>query len=366
MILTVWVTACFAACSYNTTFNDCKIHCATTGTACPDGLVCGNEGLCRTTTTAATCAAILDAGIDTNNDAPQQFSSCNGLSATCGAANENCCTSLPVPGGTFYRSYDVASDGMYSNMSYPATVSMFTLDKYEVTVGRFRMFVKAGMGTQANPPPTGIGARVLNGAASQGGWDPTWNTGLAADTNALVAAMKCDGAFETWTDAPGANEELPINCVTWYEAFAFCTWDGGFLPTEAEWNYAAAGGAEQRAYPWSNPAGSTTIDCSYANYRGCVNPPNGAANRVGNESPKGDGRWGQTDLAGNAWEWTLDGYQTPYAVPCDACADLTDDAMRVTRGGSFLTDILNLRNSSRFYVPSNNRFDYSVRCARNM
>jgi formylglycine-generating enzyme required for sulfatase activity len=253
---------------------------------------------------------------------------------------------------------------MYPSMSYPATVSPFVLDRFEVTVGRFRKFVEAGMGTRASPPMTGAGARTLNGDADQGGWDASWNTLLAADTAALIAAVKCDGSKQTWTDAPETNEELPIDCVTWYEAFAFCAWDGGFLPTEAEWNFAVAGGAEQRAYSWSNPVGSTTIDCSYADYRDCVNPPSGAARGVGSTSPKGDGRWGQADLAGNMWEWTLDGYQTPYTNPCSDCADLTNDAMRVTRGGSFLTDVLNLRSSARFYVPSVNRFDYGIRCAR--
>jgi formylglycine-generating enzyme required for sulfatase activity len=55
--------------------------------------------------------------------------------------------------------------------------------------------------------------------------------------------------------------------MDWYEAYAFCIWDGGFLPTDAEWNYAAAGGAQQRAYPWSNPPTSLTIDPSYARLR---------------------------------------------------------------------------------------------------
>src|SRR5689334_21712444 len=82
--------------------------------------------------------------------------SCAGLPATCGpSGNEDCCESLLVPGGTFARSYDGVD---YLDRSYPATVSDFYLDKYEITVGRFRAFVNAGMGTQASPPADGAGA----------------------------------------------------------------------------------------------------------------------------------------------------------------------------------------------------------------
>ncbi|MGO9835775.1 MAG: SUMF1/EgtB/PvdO family nonheme iron enzyme [Polyangiaceae bacterium] len=34
-----------------------------------------------------------------------------------------------------------------------------------------------------------------------------------------------------------------IDCVNWYESYTFCIWDGGFLPSEAEWEYAAGGGS---------------------------------------------------------------------------------------------------------------------------
>ena len=127
-----------------------------------------------------------------------------------------------------------------------------------MTVGRFRAFVNAGKGTQANPPSPGDGAHPLLG---QSGWSSSFNGSLPTDTTALRAALKCSGSYDTWTDTPGGNETLAMNCLTWFDAFAFCAWDGGRLPTEAEWNYAAAGGSEQRVYPWG-----ATIDSTKARY----------------------------------------------------------------------------------------------------
>jgi formylglycine-generating enzyme required for sulfatase activity len=263
---------------------------------------------------------------------------------------------------------------MYPDMSYPATVSAFVLDKYEVTVGRFRKFVEAGGGTQAGPPMTGAAARTLNDLANQGGWDPSWNSNLSTDTATLETNVKCNSTYQTWTDATSTDDNLPMNCITWYEAFAFCAWDGGYLPSESEWNYAAAGGAEQRAYPWSSPAGSTTIDCSYANYdigvpsgAYCTGGTTGAVNRVGNESPRGDGKWGQSDLAGNVWEWILDWYASPYENLCNDCANLTTASYRVIRGGDFFFGASDLRGAFRNDVTPYDRYaDNGVRCGRAM
>jgi formylglycine-generating enzyme required for sulfatase activity len=259
---------------------------------------------------------------------------------------------LLVPGGTFYRSYNGVD---FTDKSYPATVSDFYLDKYEITVGRFRMFVNAGMGTQASPPTAGAGAGITGS-----GWDSTWNVWLAVDTASLTAGMKCDSTYQTWTDTAGSNESKPVNCLDWYTAFAFCAWDGGRLATEAEWNYAASGGSEQRYYPWSSTATSTTIDASYAVY-GTT-----AAQNVGSKSPKGDGKWGQSDLAGNVWEWTLDWYESPYPMPCNNCADLTAASDRVYRGGSFNYDLAsNLRAAYRSsYFPGYRNNYLGARCAR--
>lgn len=355
------------SCAYDARFSDCAVHCAN-DVSCPSGLSCGAEGLCRSPGQNQTCAAIAgDGGID----GPPQFLSCVGLAATCGPnGNEDCCsTAMPIPGGTFFRSYDVSGDGMYPSMAYPATESPFVLDRFEVTVGRFRAFVNAGMGTQANPPAAGAGAHAKIAGS---GWDSSWNGALTANAAALSTALQCDGWYQTWTAAAGANESLPLNCVTWYEAQAFCAWDGGYLPTETEWNFAAAGGSAQRSFPWSAPASALTTDCSYANYvltgTTYCNPGTGGPvalmNRVGSESPRGDGLWGQADLAGNAWEWMLD-TNAPYTVPCNDCASLNDGAYHVIRGGNFSHDQTYMRTANRgLPMPSSRSRDVGFRCAR--
>ena len=343
------------ACGYDASFDGCTIRCSI-DTGCPEGLACGPEGLCRLLGDNASCT---------------RPPSCEGLSPTCGpTASDNCCSSAErIPGGTFLRGYDVAADGMYADASHPATISSFTLDKYEVTVGRFRRFVTSGGGTRIDPPPPGASERTLNGAPDQGGWDPTWSPILVADTAALVAAVKCDAIRQSWTDAVGASESAPVNCVTWYEAFAFCAWDGGFLPTDAEWNFSASGGDEQRAYPWSSPPGATDVDCSYANYN--PNHPSGPAcvdapNRVGSESPGGDGRWGHADLGGNVGEWVLDWYAAYSATACEDCAYLTATGDRVVRASDFVNGAGTLRTAFRKYTtPTGNRDPkIGIRCAR--
>jgi formylglycine-generating enzyme len=368
------ISMALTACAYDASFSDCTINCSATS-GCPDGFSCStSEGLCRSGAATLSCAAIVDGGggNDGNRDGGSDGGTtrCSGLAATCGStASDDCCSiATTIPGGTFYRSYDVAADGMYPSTSYPATVSAFVLDKYEVTVGRFRQFVDASQGTQAKPPMSGAGAHAKIAGS---GWDSSWNGSLVANQAALVASVKCDATYQTWTDTAGANEALPINCITWYEAMAFCIWDGGYLPTEAEWNYAAAGGNEQRAYPWSSPASSTAIDCSYANYdvnvpsgTYCVNGTAGGVNRVGSESPKGDGKWGQADLSGNVWEWTFDWYQSPYVNPCNDCTNLTPTSNRVFHGGSFGDGSIVLREANRSPAPPTHRGGYDgARCA---
>jgi sulfatase modifying factor 1 len=294
--------------------------------------------------------------------------SCSGMTGN-ECHGHNCCTNLVVPAGSFLmgRGTETCSDcvdgcrptGMTCNSDeqpeHPASVSSFALDKYEVTVGRFRAFVEAYHGT---PPPPEAGAHpVIAGS----GWDSAWDTFLPGNRAVLIGSMKCSPRFETWTDAAGANETYPINCVSWYEAFAFCIWDGGRLPTEAEWEYVAAGGDENRFYPWGND----TVQPLPANY---ARNHNRTFLAVGSE-PGGNGRWGHSDLAGSMYEWVLDWhaslFYTESETGCFDCANLEASLYRVVRGGVWDGGAGNLRAAERREAgPGGHDYNIGLRCAR--
>ena len=186
----------------------------------------------------------------------------------CGAEGDSCCTSLEVPDGTYHRTYTVV-DGMAMGLADPATLSAFRLDKYEVTVGRFRRFVSAWNQGAGYLPPVGAGKHShLNaglGLANSGA-EGTYELGWSESDDKRIAPTDDNlglcGAYATWTPSPASQENLPINCVNWWEAYAFCIYDGGFLASEAEWKYAAAGGSEQRQFPWGEA--EPGVDNQYA------------------------------------------------------------------------------------------------------
>ena len=170
---------------------------------------------------------------------------------TCGAnGNESCCRTIQVPGGTFKR---------FNNNSLPATISSFKLDKYEVTQGRLRKFFQSkGGNLKGSPPAAGAGAHPK---IANSGWRSAWNKRLPGSNAEIDGRLTWGCAFgsdnnnygsTTWSSS--ANDNKPVTCVDWYTAFAFCAWDGGRLPTAAEWSYAAEGGSYQRAYAWGGSA----------------------------------------------------------------------------------------------------------------
>ena len=295
----------------------------TAGSSCPGEIACG--GVCvDLQTDRNNCGACGKACGETTPFCASGSCSANPPSCaagmTCGAAAESCCTSPEVTGGTFYRTYTNDGSGPTGEAD-PATVSSFRLDKYDVTVGRFRQFVgawnagwrpAAGSGKHAH---LNGGLGLANSGANSGvpgTYEPGW---IASDSNNVAptnANLGCSSprVYATWTSVAGTQENLPMNCTNWYEAYAFCIWDGGFLPTDAEWRYAAAGGAEQREYPWGSTDPGTGNQ--YAIYGGKSIAPVGSATL-------GAGLWGQLDLAGNIGQWNLDGCTFGYADPCTDC-----------------------------------------------
>jgi sulfatase modifying factor 1 len=319
--------------------------------------------------------------------------------ANCGpdGASESCCTSLEVTGGTYYRTYtNLGDDAGATGEADPATVSGFRLDKYLVTVGRFRQFVNAVLlpdGGLSWTPPTGSGKHThLNSGAGLAAapnvdagqtYEPGWSGTTADDANVsptyanLVTNCFADGQFasSTWTSsASGGQENLPINCATWQEAYAFCIWDGGFLPSESEWEYAAAGGSEQLEVPWGTATPGTVCPgtgCEYA-IDGCYYPNGpGGCTGVANIAPvgyasMGVGRWGQLDLVGDMWEWNLDWYKSSYDDPSTDGVQLDfSSSYRVIRGSAF--DYPPASTSSRlggFNPPAGRSDTIGFRCAR--
>ncbi len=316
------------------------------------------------TNTGATNTGATNTG-GTNPDLgvpPIPGSSCAGLAPHCGPAeNEDCCASPLLPGGMFHR-------GEINDNGAPATLSAFRLDRFETTVGRYRNFVIAyDAWRMAGHPAAGEGGHPHTPGT---GWDPSWNSRLAVGApNAATLSQKlaCAPGQSTWSDAPGANETRPINCVTWLEAEAFCIWDGGFIPTEAQFNYAQTGGDERRYLPWSSPPSAEQYDRKYASYEcSFVGSLDSCLFKVG-AHPLGDGRFGQADIGGNVWEWTFD-FELEYPVPCQDCSNTVDAASegRIVRGGGWPNGSSGMRAGYR--VGQNPETTYGAgigfRCAR--
>jgi formylglycine-generating enzyme required for sulfatase activity len=254
------------------------------------------------------------------------------------------------------------------------TVSGFYLDKYEVTVGRFKKFVGAyDAWRAAGHPSQDEGAHP---AIPGSGWQKDWNPLLAANQSGL-AGLQCDPVYSTWNPPPPPDDQRPMNCVIWYEAFAFCVWDGGRLPTEAEREYAAAGGSENRLFPWGETLPGPNADLAVY---GCYWASGGSCYYIGNipqvgSRPAGNGRWGHADLAGSMAEWTVDFFDAAWYS--NAAASGTDVANvtssmasasspRVIRDTAFSGPAVALRSAYRNGSnPSGSRsYGQGLRCAR--
>ena len=182
------------------------------------------------------------------------FSSCF-ITATA----QNTQKSLDIPmvkvdGGTFLMGSDHPEAYFDEQPVHEVFVSSFCIGKYEITVAQYRRFC---LETKRSMPEK-----------------PEWG----------------------WIDS------LPMVNVTWQDAVDFCTWAGGRLPTEAEWEFAARGGNHSKGYVYSGSNEYNKVAWSLEN---APKQPQVIGKKQPNEL-------GIHDMSGNVWEWCSDWYGLRY------------------------------------------------------
>jgi formylglycine-generating enzyme required for sulfatase activity len=218
------------------------------------------------------------------------------------------CTELVVvPAGSF----DMGSPAEYENPVHRVTIAKpFAIGRYEVTFDEWDKCVDEG-GCKYRPE------------------DRDWGRGKR----------------------PAVN-------LSWLDAKTFTTWlsqktgQTYRLPSEAEWEYAARGGANS-PYWWGRDVGTRQANC-----RDCNTGEGQKTSPVGSYKANG---FGLHDTAGNVAEWVEDCWNDNYrGAPNNGSAWAAGQCrLRGLRGGSFDSQAKNLRSTSRF------RYDSDVRYVAN-
>ena len=158
-----------------------------------------------------------------------------------------------------------------------------------------------------------------------------------------------------------ASANHPVVFVTWYAAVAYCEWRGGRLPTEAEWEFAAGAGIDERRFPWGDePPDASRVNWYADGIAGTVPvasyPPN---------------PFGLYDMAGNVWKFLADPWRDRYDSPplsvltVAEAYDRRERARRVVRGGSYAANAANLRVRYRdSHRPRDAREMVGFRCGK--
>ena len=271
-----------------------------------------------------------------------------------------------ITGGTFSMGADNEQGRSDEYPKHNVKVNSFYMDATEVTNEQFAAFVKAtGYITTAEK---NVKWEDLKKQLPANTPKPDAETLKAASLVFVptegVVNLQDYSQWWQWTHGanwkhpkgPGSDitgkEKLPVVHISWDDANAYCKWAGKRLPTEAEWEYAARGGAKNNIYSWGN----TNVDlgaprCNY--WQG--NFPNKNDNKDGffGAAPVktfAANGYGLFDMAGNVWEWCADLYNNTYYEQLSktgmainpkgpAKSYDPDEPMvpkRVIRGGSFL------------------------------
>jgi len=218
------------------------------------------------------------------------------------------------------------------------TLDPFFLDAEPVTNQRFREFIRA---------------TEYKTEAERFGWSFVFYQQIAPEEYARLKPdtvrgvewwCKVDGADWAHPEGPDSSsaERLnhPVAHVSWNDAAAFSKWAGKRLPTEAEWEYAARGGLEQKLYPWGDqltPDGRHLCNIWQGEFPTINTAEDGYAFAAPVDAFPPNGFGFQT-ITGNVWEWCADWFHPAYHVTTTRVNPVGPPIgqARVIKGGSFL------------------------------
>ncbi len=253
---------------------------------------------------------------------------------------------VAIPGGTYMLGSQAEDDFVFDNekWAHPVEVAPFSIARAPVTNNDYLAFVTDG----------GYRRKEL--------WDDAgWRWRETRDLQHPVYWRERDaGRWEIreFDHFAPLRPHRPVSHISWYEAQAWCRWADRRLPTEAEWEFAAAAEpladgegvrSGKRRFPWGEQAPAPHRANLDGRALGCID--------VG-ACPAGDSAFGCRQMIGNVWEWT----DTTFAPYPGFTPDMYQDysqplfgSTKVLRGGCWATRGRMLRNTWRnYYGPDRN------------
>lgn len=248
-------------------------------------------------------------------------------------------TMVHIKGGDFIMGTN-SSDSFPADGEGPArkvSISEFWISPYAVTNMEFKMFVdETGYVTEAE----------------QFGWSYVFHLFVTEQLKSTVTQLP--EGVPWWLPIHGASwhqPEGPDSCIddrmdhpvvhiSWNDAAAYCRWSNTRLPTEAEWEYAARGGLEQKSYPWGDrlkPEGEHQCNIWQGQFPVVNHASDGYLGTAPVDSFKPNG-YGLYNMSGNVWEWCQDWFTPEYHAITRSHNPLYNKptGRRSMKGGSYL------------------------------